>query len=80
MDETLMLYAPRWGRPTQRSNTMVVRTTDTNDSWNEGGNIKAVQRMLGHKEASVTLDRYGHPYDSALIGLAAGPEGRYGAA
>jgi integrase len=35
-----------------------------------GGNVKAVQRMLGHRNASVTLDRYGHLYDSDLEGLA----------
>jgi integrase len=35
-----------------------------------GGNIKAVQRMLGHRHASVTLDRYGHLYDSDLEDLA----------
>jgi integrase len=35
-----------------------------------GGNIKAVQRMLGHKTASITLDRYGHLYDEDLVTLA----------
>jgi integrase len=35
-----------------------------------GANIKAVQRMLGHRHASVTLDRYGHLYDSDLEDLA----------
>jgi integrase len=35
-----------------------------------GGNIKAIQRMLGHKTASITLDRYGHLYDEDLIALA----------
>ncbi len=29
-----------------------------------GANIKAVQNMLGHKSAALTLDRYGHLYPS----------------
>jgi integrase len=35
-----------------------------------GGNIKAIQRMLGHRTASITLDRYGHLYEEDLITLA----------
>jgi len=31
-----------------------------------GANIKAVQRMLGHEKASVTLDVYGHLYTEDL--------------
>jgi integrase len=31
-----------------------------------GANIKAVQRMLGHQTASMTLDRYGHLYSDDL--------------
>lgn len=27
-----------------------------------GANVKAVQAMLGHARASITLDRYGHLY------------------
>ncbi len=33
-------------------------------------NIKVVQRMLGHKTASITLDRYGHLYAEDLANLA----------
>jgi hypothetical protein len=29
-----------------------------------GANIKALQNMLGQKSAGLTLDRYGHLYDS----------------
>ena len=29
-----------------------------------GANIKALQNMLGHASAGLTLDRYGHLYDS----------------
>jgi integrase len=35
-----------------------------------GANIKAVQRMLGHKHASMTLDVYGHLYTEDLEDLA----------
>ncbi|MDN5977426.1 tyrosine-type recombinase/integrase [Acidipropionibacterium jensenii] len=31
-----------------------------------GADVKAVQRMLGHKSARMTLDLYGHLWDSAL--------------
>jgi integrase len=31
-----------------------------------GGNIKVIQRMLGHKHASMTLDVYGHLYTDDL--------------
>ena len=32
--------------------------------------IKAVQKMLGHKSATLTLDRYGHLYADELQGVA----------
>jgi integrase len=35
-----------------------------------GANVKAVQRMLGHESATLTLDRYGHLYDGDLDALA----------
>jgi integrase len=35
-----------------------------------GASIKAVQKMLGHKSATLTLDRYGHLYDDELQGVA----------
>ncbi len=35
-----------------------------------GANIKAVQRMLGHATATMTLDKYGHHYDDDLTALA----------
>ena len=31
-----------------------------------GANIKAVQRLLGHETASMTLDEYGHLYSDDL--------------
>jgi integrase len=35
-----------------------------------GANIKAVQMMLGHKSATLTLDRYGHLYADELQSVA----------
>ena len=37
-----------------------------------GANIKALQNMLGHESASLTLDRYGHLYESDVdvVGVA----------
>jgi integrase len=35
-----------------------------------GANIKAVQKMLGHKSATLTLDRYGHLYTDELQSVA----------
>ncbi len=35
-----------------------------------GANIKVVQRMLGHRNASMTLDRYGHLYTEDLEAVA----------
>jgi integrase len=35
-----------------------------------GGNIKVIQRMLGHKHASMTLDVYGHLYTDDLEAIA----------
>ncbi len=36
-----------------------------------GANIKVVQRMLGHKTATLTLDLYGHLFDEDLDPVAA---------
>jgi integrase len=37
-----------------------------------GANIKALQNMLGHESAGLTLDRYGHLYasDVEAVGVA----------
>ena len=37
-----------------------------------GANIKALQNMLGHESAALTLDRYGHLYGSDVeaVGIA----------
>jgi integrase len=35
-----------------------------------GANVKVVQTMLGHKSATLTLDRYGHLFGDDLDALA----------
>jgi site-specific recombinase XerD len=45
----------------------------------EGAFIKAVQKMLGHKSAAVTLDRYGHLFPDDLEQLAAQLDRAYAA-
>jgi integrase len=35
-----------------------------------GANVKAVQRLLGHATAAITLDRYGHLLSDDLVGVA----------
>jgi hypothetical protein len=35
-----------------------------------GANVKAVQSMLGHASAAMTLDRYSHLFDDALDAVA----------
>ncbi|MCZ6506289.1 MAG: hypothetical protein O6834_10005, partial [Actinobacteria bacterium] len=45
-----------------------------------GANVKAVQRMLGHSSAQITLDRYTHLFDDDLDELADSMDARYGAA
>ena len=35
-----------------------------------GANVKALQRMLGHKNASMTLDVYADLFDSDLMDVA----------
>lgn len=42
-----------------------------------GANVKVVQRMLGHKNASMTLDLYSHLYTEDLEDLAARLDERY---
>ena len=41
-----------------------------------GADVKAVQRMLGHKRASMTLDTYGHLWDAGLDDVAAAVDAR----
>jgi integrase len=36
----------------------------------EGASVKAVQKTLGHKSATVTLDRYGHLFPDELESVA----------
>ncbi|MFD9664623.1 tyrosine-type recombinase/integrase [Rhodococcus sp. NPDC059968] len=47
-----------------------LRHTAASLAIRSGATIKVVQRMLGHKTATLTLDRYGHLFDDELDGLA----------
>lgn len=47
-----------------------LRHTAASLSISAGANIKAVQRLLGHATASMTLDLYGHLYDDDLLAVA----------
>ena len=40
------------------------------DAVSAGANVKAVQRMLGHASAAMTLDRYGHLFGDELDAVA----------
>ena len=40
----------------------MVRTSLTTD-FSQGAHPKALQERMGHSSVSLTLDRYGHPYD-----------------
>lgn len=40
-----------------------------------GADVKAVQKMLGHKTATLTLDRYGHLWDKGLDDVSARMDG-----
>ncbi|MCH8984259.1 MAG: site-specific integrase [Acidobacteria bacterium] len=47
-----------------------LRHTAASLAISSNANIKVVQRMLGHKHASMTLDRYGHLFTEDLEALA----------
>jgi integrase len=47
-----------------------LRHTAASLAISTGANIKAIQRMLGPKNASMTVDRYGHHYPEDLSDLA----------
>ncbi|WP_342748273.1 tyrosine-type recombinase/integrase [Nocardia fluminea] len=48
-----------------------LRPTAASLAISAGANIKVVQRMLGHKTATPTLDLYGHLFDEDLDPVAA---------
>ncbi|HEX6221133.1 MAG TPA: tyrosine-type recombinase/integrase [Acidimicrobiia bacterium] len=57
-----------------------LRYTAASLAISAGASVKAVQRMLGHASAQVTLDRYSHLNDDDLEDLADSMDPRYGAA
>ncbi|GAA1482993.1 hypothetical protein GCM10009624_34330 [Gordonia sinesedis] len=46
-----------------------LRHTAASLAIRSGANVKVVQRMLGHKSATLTLDRYGHLLSDELDAL-----------
>lgn len=57
-----------------------LRHTAASLAVSAGASVKAVQQMLGHSSAQITLDRYSHLYDDDLEALADTMDARYGAA
>ena len=57
-----------------------LRHTAASLAISAGASVKAVQRMLGHSSAQITLDRYTHLFEDDLEGLAESMDARYGAA
>lgn len=61
-----------WDRAVKASNVPdgltphSLRHTSASLAISAGASIKAVQRMLGHSSAALTLDRYGHLFDDDL--------------
>ena len=47
-----------------------LRHTAASLAVSAGGNVKAVQRMLGHSTAAQTMDRYAHLFTDDLEALA----------
>jgi integrase len=47
-----------------------LRHTCASLSIQAGANVKAVQRLLGHATATMTLDLYGHLFDDDLVAVA----------
>ena len=64
----------RWGRATLVAGVAPLvghelRHTAASLAIHSGADVKTVQRMLGHAQASMTLDIYGHLWDDALDAL-----------
>jgi integrase len=57
-----------------------LRHTAASLAISAGASVKAVQRMLGHSSAQITLDRYTHLFEDDLENLAESMDARYGAA
>ena len=55
-----------------------LRDTAASLAISSGASIKAVQRMLGHASAKMTLDVYGSLFEEDLEALADRIEDRYG--
>jgi len=51
-----------------------LRHTAASLAISAGANVKAVQRMLGHASAAMTLDTYADPFDDDLDNVASALE------
>nr|WP_279588663.1 site-specific integrase [Brooklawnia cerclae] len=68
--------AKRIGRPDITPH--VLRHTAASLAIRSGADVKAVQRMLGHATAKLTLDTYGHLWDAGLDDVATRMDGLIG--
>jgi len=57
-----------------------LRHTAASLAISAGASVKAVQRMLGHSSAQITLDRYTHLFEDDLESIAESMDARYAAA
>jgi integrase len=53
-----------------RLRTDILRHSCASLAISAGANVKVVQRLLGHKTAVLTLDRYGHLFPDDLDAVA----------
>jgi hypothetical protein len=58
--------------PESRAEPTTVTDDDRSDAWPspKGPNVKVVQKLLGHKSAVLTLDKYGHLFPDDLDAVA----------
>lgn len=59
-----------WVRACDLATTHGLRHTAASLAIRAGADLKALQRMIGHASATLTLDTYGHLYDTQLEGVA----------
>lgn len=60
------VWRDTWVRACDLATTHGLRHTAASLAIRAGADIKALQRMLGHASATLTLDTYGHLYDDQL--------------
>jgi hypothetical protein len=60
----------RAGDPHLHTHVVIANRAKASLAISAGANVKAVQRMLGHASAAMTLDRYGDLFDDDLESVA----------